>query len=92
MTTPNLFEQITELRQAGLTLKEIADDLGMSIASVWRYDNSRGQKVTPEEIDRKHTRALHRQGLSVPDIAKALGLDVYWVHDVIHKPKTIKDS
>lgn len=91
MNSPDLCEQVTTLRQTGLTLKAIAEQLGVSMGTVWRYDNSKQVKVNPKDIERKHIWALYRDRKTIPEIADLLELDVYWVHSVIHKPKKDAD-
>lgn len=96
-TGPGADDQIRHLHAAGKTYREIAQELGVSRAVVWRAlkggrpegpaaerDKASGPKVTPEQIEQ--IRMFHAAGKKLGEIAKEVGLHHLAVWGVL-KPK-----
>lgn len=50
--TNELADQITQMRDEGITLREIADMLGVAVSTISRADNNRGREYKPAAAPR----------------------------------------
>lgn len=82
--TQKQIDEMKEYRNAGFSMNEIADSLGVSVQTVQRYAGG-SAILTPQLIDKMQE--MVRLGLSHSQIAKELDISYYHVQKALGKQK-----
>jgi len=67
-------DRIRDLRRAGKTLREIADEVGVTLTTAYKYGNRCKPTTPPETLEEIH--ALRRSGASLNEISTATHVSV----------------